>query len=31
MIIDYGPGYRVYFKDIGKIIYVLLYDGNKSS
>jgi len=31
MIIDYGPGYRIYFKDTGKIIYVLLCGGDKST
>jgi len=27
--IDYGPGYRVYFKDTGKEITVLLCGGDK--
>jgi putative addiction module killer protein len=31
LIIDYGPGYRVYFKDTGKVIIILLYCGNKST
>jgi putative addiction module killer protein len=31
MRVDYGPGYRVYFKDTGKIIYVLLCGGDKST
>jgi len=31
MIIDYGPGYRVYFKDTGKIIYILLCGGDKNT
>ena len=31
MKIDYGPGYRVYYKDTGKIIYVLLCGGDKST
>jgi len=31
MKIDYGQGYRVYFKDTGKIIYVLLCGGDKST
>ena len=31
MKIDYGPGYRVYFKDTGKTIIVLLCGGDKST
>ena len=31
LIIDYGPGYRVYYKDTKKGIVVLLYGGNKST
>jgi putative addiction module killer protein len=31
MRIDYGPGYRVYFKKIGKQAVILLAGGNKSS
>ena len=31
MKIDYGPGYRVYYKETGKIIYVLLCCGDKST
>jgi putative addiction module killer protein len=31
MRIDYGPGYRVYYKDTGKEIIVLLCDGDKSA
>ena len=31
MKIDYGPGYRVYYRDTGKIIYILLCDGDKST
>ena len=31
MRIDYGPGYRVYFKRSGATIYVLLCGGDKSS
>ncbi|AEF85205.1 probable addiction module killer protein [Treponema primitia ZAS-2] len=29
--IDYGPGYRIYYKDIGNEIVVLLCGGNKST
>jgi putative addiction module killer protein len=31
MRIDTGPGYRVYYKLIGKRIIVILYGGDKSS
>jgi putative addiction module killer protein len=31
MRIDYGPGYRVYYKDTGKEIVILLCGGNKST
>jgi putative addiction module killer protein len=31
MRILYGPGYRVYFKDTGKKIIILLCGGNKST
>jgi putative addiction module killer protein len=27
--IDYGPGYRVYFKQLGEIVAVLLAGGDK--
>ena len=29
--IHYGPGYRVYYKDIGKEIVILLCGGDKST
>jgi putative addiction module killer protein len=29
--IDYGPGYRVYYKDTGKEIVILLCGGDKST
>ena len=31
MKIDIGPGYRVYFTRIGKVVYLLLCGGNKST
>jgi putative addiction module killer protein len=31
MRIDYSPGYRVYFKDTGKEIILLLCGGDKST
>ena len=31
MRIDYGPGYRLYYKDTGKEIIVLLCGGDKST
>jgi putative addiction module killer protein len=31
MRIDYGPGYRVYYKDTGKEIILLLCGGDKST
>jgi putative addiction module killer protein len=31
MKIDYGPGYRVYYKRIGKTVVVLLCAGDKST
>ena len=29
--IDYGPGYRVYFGEIGKVVILLLVGGDKST
>ena len=29
MKIDYGPGYRVYYKDTGNKIVILLFGGDK--
>ena len=31
MRIDYGPGYRLYYKDTGKKIIILLCGGDKST
>jgi putative addiction module killer protein len=31
MRIDYGPGYRVYFKKMGQKVVILLAGGNKNS
>jgi putative addiction module killer protein len=31
MKIDYGPGYRVYFKRRGPVLAILLCGGDKSS
>jgi len=31
MRIDYGPGYRVYYKDTGKTIIIILCGGDKST
>jgi putative addiction module killer protein len=31
LIIDYGPGYRIYYKDTVKEIIILLCGGNKST
>jgi putative addiction module killer protein len=29
MRIDYGPGYRVYFAQVGSVVYLLLLGGDK--
>jgi len=29
--IDFGPGYRVYYKQQGQVVVILLVGGNKSS
>lgn len=31
MRIDYGPGYRAYFAQEGRVLYLLLCGGNKST
>ena len=31
MRIDYGPGYRIYYKDTGREIIILLCGGNKTT
>ena len=31
MKIDYGPGYRVYYKDTGREIIIILCGGDKST
>lgn len=31
MRIHHGPGYRVYFKRVGSVVYVLLCGGSKST
>lgn len=31
MRIDYGPGYRVYFKQVGSVLILLLCGGDKGS
>ena len=28
---DHGPGYRVYFKRVGEVVYLLLIGGDKST
>lgn len=31
MRIHYGPGYRVYYKRVGSIVYIILLGGDKST
>lgn len=31
MRIQYGPGYRLYYKKVGKVLIILLLGGDKSS
>ena len=31
MRINYGPGYRIYYKQVGPVVYLLLCAGDKST
>ena len=31
MRIDYGPGYRIYFTEVGDVVVLLLIGGDKST